>query len=103
MRATTRTATTWMVVLACTGPIAGCGGAPVDAGAPSTSAGAIADGARDFSDTNVVGIVRATDVGFNACSGSLLAPNLVLTAHHCVADIQHADDNLIDCTVSSFA
>ena len=36
------------------------------------------------------------------CSGSLLAPNLVLTAHHCVAPVQNTVSGGIDCSVSSF-
>lgn len=36
---------------------------------------------------NVVGFAIATDQGIAGCTGSLIAPNLVLTAHHCVAPV----------------
>lgn len=50
---------------------------------------AIKGGYDDATDTAVVGIY---DVKLNAlCSGSLIAPNVVLTAHHCVAPIINED------------
>ena len=42
-------------------------------------------------------IVINTAQGLGICSGSLIAPNLVLTAHHCVAD-----SNTTACTSSGF-
>lgn len=36
---------------------------------------------------NVVGFAIATSQGIAGCTGSLIAPNLVLTAHHCVAPV----------------
>lgn len=45
-----------------------------------------------------VGIKRAT-VGSAVCSGVLVAPNLVVTARHCVASI---DSPIIDCGSSTF-
>lgn len=36
---------------------------------------------------NVVGFAIATNQGIAGCTGSLIAPNLVLTAHHCVAPV----------------
>jgi hypothetical protein len=40
--------------------------------------------------------------GYGECTGSLLAPNMVLTAHHCVSIVQDMPDG-IDCSQSSFA
>ncbi|MEO8905959.1 MAG: trypsin-like serine protease [Polyangiaceae bacterium] len=36
------------------------------------------------------------------CSGSLLAPNLVLTARHCIADIGDGSSESVDCKTSQF-
>jgi hypothetical protein len=47
----------------------------------------------------VVAVAEQVSQGFGLCSGSLLAPNLVATARHCVAQVISQP---IDCTVSSF-
>ena len=46
----------------------------------------IQGGTVDKTDTAVVGILINTSQGLALCSGSLIGPNLVLSAHHCVAD-----------------
>jgi MYXO-CTERM domain-containing protein len=38
-----------------------------------------------MTDNNVVAILINSSQGLSLCTGSLIAPNLVLTAHHCVA------------------
>ena len=63
--------------------LAGC-----DVGTPSSTLSrvrqAIADGGLDLEDTGVV-MVRQRASG-RGCSASVVAPNLVLTARHCVSD-----------------
>lgn len=57
-------------------------------------------------DTTTKGVVALTtsfdgvEEGF--CSGALLAPNLVLTARHCVAEIRDEVEGGVDCNVTNF-
>lgn len=61
---------------------------------------AIQGGYTDQNDRNVVGIYN-TDVGA-LCTGSLIAPNVVLTARHCVSNIFN-DAQGINCSQSEAA
>jgi hypothetical protein len=58
-------------------------------------------GQPDPSDVGVVGVISFTQQSFGICSGTLIAPNLVLTAHHCVADILNGAMG-VDCGATSF-
>jgi Trypsin len=61
---------------------------------------AIEGGTADARDTGVVGMVLAmpAEQEQRTCSGTLIAPNLVLTAQHCVADTPE----LVSCATSVF-
>jgi hypothetical protein len=59
----------------------------------------IQGGAVDTGDPAVVGIVINTGGGIAICTGALIAPNLVLTAHHCVSQTPSSSSG---CSTSSF-
>ncbi|APR84708.1 Trypsin-2 precursor [Minicystis rosea] len=77
--------------------LAGCApdGEPV---AEATSE--IEGGKLDFHDTGVVGVALVDAAGFprRSCTGTLIAPNLVLTAQHCIANTTA----FVDCAKSVF-
>jgi trypsin len=92
-------------------------GAPADAAADGASNGRssggielgqaaqpIIGGALDEDTSAVVGL--ALDVGARIaghCSGTLIAPNLVLTARHCVAFTDTADaEGAVECSTATF-
>ena len=60
----------------------GCALSTIDGETTGSSASTIAGGEPAPEEWAVVGLLN----GHGACSGTLIAPNLVLTAHHCVAD-----------------
>jgi len=73
--------------------IAGCslssGGTTNDAEATGATKQAVINGkASDASQNSVILLIHydPANNGFGSCTGTLIAPNLVLTARHCVAD-----------------
>jgi V8-like Glu-specific endopeptidase len=69
----------------------GCSGAPAGETA-GAEAQAVFGGRPAPDDTSVVAVVNFAG---GQCSGSLIAPNLVLTARHCVADTQEKDVKVV--------
>jgi MYXO-CTERM domain-containing protein len=82
--------------------LAGCGAASDEGPSEMVlqASGAIKGGYSDPDDTAVVGVY---DV-FNGwmCSGSLIAPNVVLSARHCVSDVLNETSNGVSCGQTSF-
>jgi MYXO-CTERM domain-containing protein len=88
-------------VLAGVAALAGCGADPGEEGAALGTAGeAIMGGHDDAADTGVVDVFWVADSA--ECSGSLLAPNMVLTAHHCVAPVLLGGGDGVTCALASF-
>ncbi|HEX7667350.1 MAG TPA: trypsin-like serine protease, partial [Polyangiaceae bacterium] len=73
----------------------GCSSAPSTSEATNSGSSAIQGGKTDSSDAFAVGIVGLDNSSGSGgqggsvaiCSGAMIAPNLVLTARHCVADV----------------
>jgi MYXO-CTERM domain-containing protein len=80
----------------------GCGNASSTGGGGEISIRhqSIQGGQSDLEDVNVVGMVLQTNGGIAMCSGNLIAPNLVLTARHCVSQLP---TETVDCGVTQFS
>jgi V8-like Glu-specific endopeptidase len=64
--------------------LAGCGGSPSET--VTSGRQAIIGGVLDTEHTSVFGMVMHSGGGFSSCSATLIAPNLLLTARHCVSE-----------------
>jgi len=64
---------------------------------------AIIGGKLDTTHKGVVSLLKQVEGGYYpACSGTLLTPNLVLTAHHCVAELDSPDGASVECGKTQF-
>ncbi len=79
--------------------IAGCGSSGPTAERTGATSSDIQAGAIDATHKFAVGLVQFGQQTVEICSGSLLAPNLVATARHCVANISSSQ---IDCSTATF-
>ncbi len=48
----------------------------------------IKGGYTDSTDKAVVGLVMFVGQGYGTCSGTLITPNIVLTAQHCIVRVE---------------
>jgi len=81
----------------------GCAPEPESQGlaeAIATTPQPIQGGYADDFDHHVVGMVHISNMGFASCSGTLIAPNVILTAQHCVAPV--SGDGSVQCGVTVF-
>jgi S1-C subfamily serine protease len=79
----------------------GCGTSSSEGGLALGSLEApIEDGEVDREHSAVLAVVTSSRSNLGLCSGSLIAPNLVLTAQHCVADTPDGDQ--VVCGESEF-
>jgi hypothetical protein len=62
--------------------------------------GAIAEGYEAPDETWVMSVLHL--IRGSLCSGTLIAPNVLLTAQHCVAEVDGSDSGLVQCGVSRF-
>src|SRR5271156_1664935 len=69
----------------------------------ATTAEPIQDGTADATHTFEVGFCGGTPGDCHSyCSGTLIAPNLVATARHCIATVPGLATGSIDCTTTAF-
>jgi hypothetical protein len=89
-----------LALAACLGAVVyGCSAHPTQEELVVRAAQPIQGGSIDTGDPAIVGIVINAGGGLAICTGSLIAPNLVLTAHHCVSQTPSSSSG---CSTSSF-
>jgi len=69
----------------------------------ATTRAPIMGGYESPNDRAVVGLATLGGGGFGICSGSLIAPNVVLTAQHCIAPLTNSFGGSVDCKTTGFS
>ncbi|MFT5430193.1 MAG: hypothetical protein ACI9OJ_000866 [Myxococcota bacterium] len=81
----------------------GCGeSTDVDLNRFETPEAPIQGGYESPNDRGVVGLATVAGGGFGICSGSLISPNVVLTALHCVAPLTNSFGGSVNCNQTGF-
>jgi hypothetical protein len=75
----------WVAPLLACAAALGCGNAGTDTDPVAGTSQPIAGGTADVTHENVFLLARHTDQGSALCTATLIAPNLLLTARHCVS------------------
>jgi trypsin len=89
----------WLIGAGVALALPGCSEAPTQASQRLGRLSAPLAGAEtDLGHAGVLAIITATERTVELCTGTLIAPNLVLTARHCVAPAAE----LVDCATSLF-
>ena len=89
--------TRWLVALPL---LAGC--VAEDTTRYTVSQQPIKGGYTDTEDKAVVGLVMFVGGGYGTCSGTLITPNIVLTAQHCIAPVENEVQGGVVCGYTSF-
>jgi trypsin len=89
----------WLISAGLALALPGCSEAPAETGQQLGRLSAPLAGAEtDLEHAGVLAIITATETTVELCTGTLIAPNLVLTARHCVASAAER----VDCATSRF-
>ena len=75
---------------------------PIAESAIAQTQSEISGGVDDPNTRSVVGLATFGGGGFGICSGSLISPNVVLTAFHCIAPLTNSFGGSVDCNSTGF-